>query len=384
MQKRLKIAIIDSLGAHGSSHHYYLYGQVYGLSKLDLDVSLYTNNSTNNPNYKTVDFFQFYKNLFKSKYKIISGIRYIVGSLCSIIHARYKGVEICHYHIFHVNILVLFDFLLTKILGMKVVYTIHDVVSFEKNNSKSKLSAWIYRKVDKIITHNEFSLNIFLSHFKNIKSEVDIIPHGNYIKFIDVEKDQSFSRDIIGISDNKKVLLFFGMIKKVKGLDLLLKSLKHVIDHLSDVILVIAGKPWRYDFLIYKNIIKENGLENHCIIHDHFIPDEKVKYYYSAADLVVLPYREIYQSGVLLMSMSYQTPVLVSDLVPLTDVIKHLENGFIFKNGDVLSLSTQLNNILENTKDLSHIKNKAFKFIKNNYDWESIAIKTKKSYESIV
>ena len=85
-----------------------------------------------------------------------------------------------------------------------------------------------------------------------------------------------------------------------------------------------------------------------------------------------------------MMSMSYQKPVLVSDLEPLTNIIKHLENGFIFKNGDVLSLSAQLNDILENTDNLLYIKSKAFNFMKNNYDWESIAIKTKKSYESIV
>ena len=384
MQKRLKIAIIDPLGGHGSSHHYYLYGQIYGLSQLNIDVSLYTNDSTRNPDYKSVGFFQFYKHLYVSKYKIVSGIRYLIGSLCSIIHARYKGVDVCHYHIFHVNILVLFDFLLTKILGMRVVYTIHDVISFEANNSKDKLTTWIYNRVDKIITHNEFSSKILLSYFKHVKSEVDIIPHGNYIQFLDIEKDQSVSRDILGISGNKKVLLFFGMIKKVKGLDVLLRSLKSVIHSHPDVILVIAGKSWRDDFSLYQDIIDKNGLQHHCIVHNKFIPNEQVKHYYSAADLVVLPYKKIYQSGVLMMSMSYQKPVLVSDLDPLTDIIKDSENGFVFKNGDIPSLSIQLNDILSNIKTLSGIKNNAYNLIKDNYDWESIAIKTKKSYQSIV
>ena len=59
-----KVAIIDSLGAHGSSHHFYIFGQADGLSKCNLDVSIYTNNVTPNLNYENVKFFQFYINIF--------------------------------------------------------------------------------------------------------------------------------------------------------------------------------------------------------------------------------------------------------------------------------------------------------------------------------
>ena len=67
-----KVAIIDSLGAHGSSHHFYLFGQAEGLEKSGVSVSIYTNNVTNNPNYNGVKFYQFYKDIFGGKSKLFS------------------------------------------------------------------------------------------------------------------------------------------------------------------------------------------------------------------------------------------------------------------------------------------------------------------------
>ena len=66
-----KVAIIDSLGAYGSSHHFYLYGQSKGLSESGVDVSIYTNNITLNPNYSGVNFYTFYKNIYSGKSNLL-------------------------------------------------------------------------------------------------------------------------------------------------------------------------------------------------------------------------------------------------------------------------------------------------------------------------
>ena len=97
------IAIIDPLGAHGSSHHFYLFGQAEGLINNDVSISLYTNTETGNPNIDGVRFFAFYKNIFKSKSKFISGIKWVVGSILSVFHARFSGVRVFHFHIFYTN-----------------------------------------------------------------------------------------------------------------------------------------------------------------------------------------------------------------------------------------------------------------------------------------
>ncbi len=374
-----KVAIIDSLGAHGSSHHFYLFGQAKGLEKSGVNVSIYTNNITKNPNYEGIKFHQFYKNIFESKLKLFSGFRYIFGSIFSLFHAKFNGVKICHYHLFHVNFLVFFDFLLSKILGLKVVYTIHDVVSFENLRSIDKFSNWIYKRSNKILTHNKFSEEIFKSHYKNINTEIDIIPHGNYIPFLDIKDDKILSRNHLKIPQDKKILLFFGMIKKVKGLEVLLQAMKDVIENNSDVILVIAGRVWKNDFSIYQRIIDDNKLSDYCIIHNKFIPHEDVDHYYASADLVVLPYKRIYQSGVLLMSMSYEKAVLVSDLTPLTEVVQDMKTGFVFESENPKSLSDKLNRILSDTNKLEEVRINGFNHIKSKYDWLEIGKEMKKS-----
>ena len=111
-----KIAIIDTLGAHGGSFHFYTFGQAIGLINSGISVSLYTNNETANPHINGLKFFSFYKDLFSSKLKIVSGFQWVLGSLKSIFHARFSGNSIFHFHIFYTNILVLFNLILVKIL----------------------------------------------------------------------------------------------------------------------------------------------------------------------------------------------------------------------------------------------------------------------------
>ena len=175
-----KVAIIDPLGAHGSSHHFYLFGQALGLLNNDVDVSLYTNNETASPEINGLKFFTFYKEIFKSKSKIISGIKWIIGTIFSVFHARFSGISIFHFHIFYTNVLVLFNLLFVKILFGKVVLTVHDVSSFSNSSNSLIIGNLIYKLTDRIITHNEFSKSEIINVNTNLSSCISIIPHGNY------------------------------------------------------------------------------------------------------------------------------------------------------------------------------------------------------------
>ena len=164
----------------------------------------------------------------------------------------------------------------------------------------------------------------------------------------------------------------------------MLESLNKVVDKNPNLLLVIAGRTWQYDFSYYQKIIDKHSLSDYCLIHNKFIPHDEVKHYYAASDLVVLPYKRIYQSGVLMMSLSYEKAVLVSDLEPLTDLIKDNDTGFVFKSGDDYSLSSKLNNILSDKDNLEHIRKRGLELMKKKYDWFEIGKQTKKSYQSIL
>ena len=378
-----KVAIIDPLGAHGSSHHFYLFGQALGLLKNDVELSLYTNNETTSPEINGLKFFAFYKDIFKSKSKIISGIKWIIGTVFSVSHARLSGISIFHFHIFYTNVLVLFSLLVVKILFGKVVLTVHDVSSFSNSSNSSVIGKLVYKLTDRIITHNEFSKSEIINVNANLSSCISIVPHGNYTPFINVQYDKEKSKEQLSIPNNRRILLFFGMIKKVKGLEFLLSALKGVIKQNPDVLLVIAGKPWENDFSAYQKIIDENNLSEYILLHAKFIPQEDVEHYYCASDLVVLPYKKIYQSGVLMMALSYERPVLVSDLPPLKEIISDNENGFLFKTENVSDLTAKLNSILGNEELMEQVKTKGTELINTKYDWGEIGRQTKQAYQSL-
>lgn len=378
-----KVAIIDPLGAHGSSHHFYLFGQITGLKNNDVDIRLYTNRATKNPNIEDVKFYQSFGNLYSSDIKFISGLKYLFGSIYSIVHARMNGVDTFHIHVFNTNFLILFNLLLVKLLFAKIVITIHDITSFSDRSNSSFVSKSVYKIADLILTHNEFSKDEIIKINPSLKESIHIVPHGNYTPFINIQKDKKRSREYLDLPTDKTILLFFGMIKKVKGLEILLKSLRKVVNTNPDVILLIAGKPWQNDFKLYQQIIDENELSENIILHTKFIPHEDVEHYYSASDLIVLPYKKIYQSGVLMMTLSYKKPALVSDLPPLKEVITDNENGFLFISEDVSDLANRINQILGDKDNLEKVRINGSILINTRFGWNEIGRLTKEVYQTL-
>ena len=378
---KLKVAIIDPLGAHGSSHHFYLFGQIDGLKNNGVDVRLYTNSETHDPKIKGVKFFQTFGNLFSSRYKLISGLKYILGGVRSILHARFYQSKIFHFHVFHMDILLLMNLVLVKLIFGKSVLTIHDVTSFSQESNYLSIQFLIYKISDLVLTHNKFSEQQIIDLAPFLKHKIFIVPHGNYIPFINIRNDQSVSRNYLSLPKGKKILLFFGMIKKVKGLEILLESLNNILAENPNVILLIAGKPWKNDFAVYQKIIDQRNLSDNVILHTKFIPHSDIEHYYCASDLVVLPYKKIYQSGVLMMTLSYERPVLVSDLPPIKEIIIDNENGFLFASEDSNDLAEKITVILSEKENLERVRKNGARLIKIKFSWNEIGRLTKKAYE---
>ena len=378
-----KIAIIDTLGAHGGSFHFYTFGQAMGLINNGVDVSLYTNNETPNPRVDKLDFFTYYRNIFASQSRIINGLRWIIGSLLSIFHARIRGISIFHFHIFYSNILVIFNLFLVKILFGKIVVTIHDVNSLSREEKYSFYYFLMYKLTDLILTHNQFSKEKIIKGCGPMRKKICIVPHGNYTPFIQLFRDKSKSKSYLGLPDDQKIILFFGMIKEVKGLDVLLRAFREVIDGNSQTILLIAGKVWDNDFSIYQDLIDKNNLASNIILHDHFISHNDVGHYYCASDLVVLPYKRIYQSGVLMMALSYGRPVLVSDLEPFKETLSDNENGFFFKSEDINDLAKKLSLLMADGQNLHRVQKNGNRLVNHRFDWNQIGKLIKKAYQTL-
>ena len=231
---------------------------------------------------------------------------------------------------------------------------------------------------DKIIVHNEFSKKQLLKEGMNL-NKVSVVPHGNYLDFIKSKTNKIIAKKKFGLQ-NKKVIMFFGMIKEEKGLDILIKSFYKLRQIKKDVILVIAGKNYKTNIKKYTKIIDQLDLKNSCVIHNKYIPENALCDYYGCADVIVLPYKIIFQSGVLMMSSSFNVPVIVSDLEPFVDIIEDQINGLVFKVNDVKSLTEKLIFSVNSIKKMNSYAKNNFEKIKNQYDWTKIGKLNKDVY----
>ena len=134
---------------------------------------------------------------------------------------------------------------------------------------------------------------------------------------------------------------------------------------------------------VYQKIIDKNNLRDNIVLHTKFISHNDIDHYYCASDLVVLPYKKIYQSGVLMMALSYQRAALTSDLPPLKEFIVDNENGFLFKSEDIDDLSVRINLILSDKKKLEIVQKNAGRLINEKFSWNEIGRLTKQAYQTL-
>lgn len=142
-------------------------------------------------------------------------------------------------------------------------------------------------------------------------AHVDIVPHPVYDMFADQRLPQAEARARLGLPLDVPILLFFGIVREYKGLRDLLEALPEVRKRLGRVVLVVAGEFWE-EKQPYLEMIDRLGIGDSVVIEDRYIPNEEVPLYFSAADLLVAPYRRVTGSGVVQMAKGFGLPAIMS------------------------------------------------------------------------
>ncbi|MBU3660042.1 MAG: glycosyltransferase [Flavobacteriales bacterium] len=171
-----------------------------------------------------------------------------------------------------------------------------------------------------------------------------LIPHPIYNHFgSKISKSEALKKLSISECIDKKVLLFFGIIRDYKGLDILLYTLQLLDD---SYILIVAGEVYG-SFEKYENIIKEKKLEKKVKLYNRYIDDAEVTNYFSAADVCVLPYRSATQSGITNISYHFEVPVISTNVGGLAETISHGRTGLITEEVNEKALLKQIKNFYE-------------------------------------
>jgi glycosyltransferase involved in cell wall biosynthesis len=135
------------------------------------------------------------------------------------------------------------------------------------------------------------------------------------------------AREKLGLSTSDRVILFFGIVRHYKGLDLLLEAVAKMPDR-KNLKVLVAGEFYEGKDECLR-IIRENGLEQHVILHDRFIPESEVKYYFCAANIMAQPYRSATQSGVTQIAYHFETPMLVTNVGGLPEMVSDGKVGYV-------------------------------------------------------
>ena len=172
----------------------------------------------------------------------------------------------------------------------------------------------------------------------------------------------------LGLDENKRYILFFGFIRNYKGLDILLEAMSLLPESLKDVNLLVAGEYYE-DSAPYDEIIAQKQLENRIGLHTKFIPNDEVRLYFSAADIVAQPYRNATQSGVSQVAYHFETPMIITNVGGLSELVPHGEAGWVCEPM-AESLAAAIVSMYV-PKRLDHIRN-SLKELKKQFSWPSM------------
>ena len=172
----------------------------------------------------------------------------------------------------------------------------------------------------------------------------------------------------LGLDENKRYILFFGFIRNYKGLDLILEAMALLPEALDDVNLLVAGEYYE-DSAPYDEIIAQKQLGKRVELHTKFIPNDDVKLYFSAADIVAQPYRNATQSGVSQVAYHFETPMIITNVGGLSELVPHGEAGWVCEPM-AESLAAAIVSMYV-PKRLDHIRN-SLKELKKQFSWPSM------------
>jgi len=210
-----------------------------------------------------------------------------------------------------------------KYLDANIMAICHNIIPHEEHLLDTRLTKRFFCFIDSFIVLSKKVENELLNIVPGAKYKYSPHPVYNIFKNT-LSKEQAKAELNIA---TKKVLLFFGLIRKYKGLDILINAMEKINTELDDYTLLIVGECYE-NKAKYTDLIKNAGITDNVQCHYSFVPDNEVGKYFSASDVVVLPYKSASQSGIVQIAYNFDTPVIVSNVGGLPEIVDEGKTGY--------------------------------------------------------
>jgi len=281
-----------------------------------------------------------------------------------------------------------------KLLGKKVALTAHNVNQARRDAKDSFLNRVTlriqYGLCDHIFVHTGKMKSELCQDFSVAERKVTVIRHPINDAFPDTSLTPHEAKLRLGVRDSEKAILFFGRIRPYKGIEYLLDAFRLLLaDKEADYRLILAGEPKKgsEDYLNeIRQIVKRDFDQGQVIVRIQFIPDEEMEMYLKGADVLVLPYREIFQSGVLFLAYSFGLPVVATDVGSFREEIVEGSTGFLCKPGDPAELAKAIEKyfVSDLYKNLKVRRQELKDYAEANHSWRAVAESTCNAYATML
>lgn len=280
-----------------------------------------------------------------------------------------------------------------KLLGKRTVLTAHNVNAGRRDSTDTPLNRLTlriqYRLADHIFVHTERMKRELLEEFGVRKAAVTVVPYGINNAVPDTELTPDEAKRRLGIRRGERTILFFGNIAPYKGLEYLVAAFEQIVTRGGDYRLIIAGrlkkgceKYWHEIQRLISGVLNRERI----ILNMDYIPDEDTELYFKAADVLVLPYAHIFQSGVLFLGYSFGLPVIAADVGCLREDIIEGKTGFVFRPEDAADLAHTIERYFASDifADLSNRRQQIRVYAEERHSWDTVGQMTQGVYAKLL
>jgi beta-1,4-mannosyltransferase len=269
--------------------------------------------------------------------------------------------------------------LVARLTGTAVVWTVHNVTMHERDYPR--LEYWFKRAFvrtgvcDRLVVHCEWAVDALVATLdlpESVRDRVDVVPHGHYIDSYPNDCSRSEARASLGIDESATVFLFFGLIRRYKGVTDLVDAFRAA--DLPDARLLLAGNPTTD--ALERELRERARADDRIHTALEFVPDDEVQVYMNAADAVVLPFRRVTTSGSAVLALSFGRALVVPPAGCLPELLD--ERGTVFYDPDSESALPRAL-VTAAGRDLPAMGEHNL-FLARDYGWDGIADRTGETY----
>jgi D-inositol-3-phosphate glycosyltransferase len=300
------------------------------------------------------------------------------------------------FHILWHNKFLLMDrtvvMLYYRALGKRIVFTAHNVNAGRRDNNDNLLNRLTlriqYALADRILVHTERMRSELQSEFNVVPSKVSVIPYGLNNAVPNTTLTSAEAKRKLGLAQSHKAVLFFGNIAPYKGLEYLIEAMRFLAPKDSDYRLIIAGRCKNCEsyWTTLRERLSRPELRSCVIERIEYVSDADTEIYFKAADVLVLPYLFIFQSGVLFLSYNFGLPVIASDVGSLRDDILEGITGFVCRPKNPVDLAKRIEEYFSHHlyRELEQRRRDIQAFAHRRNSWTEVGEITRRVYRDLL